>query len=110
MPSITPKLVYIRISYVFLNLVPTAVTTGDINASAINQHNVKVFEHENSSFTELLTEANDTLLLSNVQSQFPNATGLKFKTMSNSWQSIRLDNGVFYPPPNGWNDVYITIG
>lgn len=62
-------------------------------------------------FMELPSEKDGTLLLSTVNAQFPNATGLAYKSDSGGWRGIRIEDNIMNPPDGGWSDhVYYVTG
>lgn len=73
---------------------------------------VKVVEGENiDDFVELPAETDDTILISTLQGQFPNAVGLRYKSKSGGWRGVRISGDKLDPPQGGWGDTffYITI-
>eukprot|EP01134_Creolimax_fragrantissima_P000276 CFRG0276T1 len=60
---------------------------------------------------EVPLEDDDTLLVSILESQFPNATGLKYHNeASDSVRAVRCANGVLSVPHDGWgNRVYTVV-
>jgi len=71
---------------------------------------IKIASSEESDFMEFPKEEDGSLLLSTVQTQFPDAIGLKYKGSSGAWRAIReVDNVLAAPPKDGWgNGVYIV--
>lgn len=61
------------------------------------------------NFIELPTEQDGSMLLSTIQSQYPNAIGLKYKSTSGSWRGVRLSDNVLDPPFEGWQTTVFTI-
>merc|ERR1711884_587025 len=59
---------------------------------------------------EFPSETDGTLTLSTVQSHFPNAIGLKYKSASGAWRALRAVDNIFDPPKGGWGNTvyYIT--
>jgi len=71
---------------------------------------IRIAYSEESEFMEFPKEEDGTLLLSTVQTQFPDAIGLKYKGSSGAWRAIReVDNVLAAPPKGGWGTgVYIV--
>jgi len=65
---------------------------------------IKVSETENDEFIEIPKEDNDSIMLSTIQTQFPDAIGLKFRGSSGAWRAIRAVDNIFEPPKGGWGD------
>ncbi|ODM98169.1 TAR DNA-binding protein 43 [Orchesella cincta] len=72
---------------------------------------LQVAEDDGEEPIEVPTEEDGTLLLSTLQAQFPGASGLKFRNPdSGSLRGVRLVDGRFHPPDNGWgNTVYYCV-
>lgn len=73
---------------------------------------VKVMENEDTDdFVELPAETDDTILMSTLQGQFPNAAGLRYKSSSGGWRGVRISDGVLNPPHGGWGDTvyFVTL-
>ena len=67
-------------------------------------------EDENEEPMELPLEADGGLLLSTLVAQFPGATGVKYRSESSrAYRGVRLLDGVFHPPEDGWNNVFICV-
>ena len=64
-------------------------------------------EKEDEDVTEFPLDpgGSNTLSLSTLQSQFPTATGLKYKSDTGFWRAIRLENGKLYSPEDGWGQI-----
>jgi len=73
---------------------------------------IRVCAEEGDEFLEFPKEADSTVLLSTLQSQFPNAIGLKYRGSSGAWRSLRVQDNVMDAPKEGWGDmVYcVTLG
>lgn len=66
---------------------------------------VQVAEDENDEAIELPCEDDGTVLLATVSSQFPGASGLKFRNAeTGTMRGVRLVDGHFQPPDNSWSD------
>ena len=64
---------------------------------------IKVAEDENDEAVELPCEEDNSILLSTVTSQFPGASGLKYRNPeSNAMRGLRLADGKFIAPEKGW--------
>jgi len=73
---------------------------------------VKVVEGENTDeFVELPAESDDTILISTLQGQFPNAIGLRYKSGSGGWRGVRISGDILNPPNGGWGDTvyFVTV-
>jgi len=59
---------------------------------------------------ELPTEDDGTMLLTTLTAQFPDATGLKFKSESGAWRGLRVTGEALDAPIEGWgyNDYIVT--
>jgi len=69
---------------------------------------IKVVEKEDSDVIEFAKEDDDTVLLKTLQTQFPDAIGLKYKGPTGAWRAIKEENDALLPPKDGWGDnVYI---
>lgn len=65
---------------------------------------IKVAEDENDEAVELPCEEDNSILLSTVTSQFPGASGLKYRNPeSNAMRGLRLADGKFIAPEKGWD-------
>jgi len=65
---------------------------------------IKVAEDENEEAVELPCEEDNSILLSTLTSQFPGASGLKYRNPdTNSMRGLRLADGKFIAPEKGWN-------
>lgn len=71
---------------------------------------VRVANADDSEFMEFPKEEDGTLLLTTVQSHFPNAIGLKYRASSGAWRGLRAVDNKFDPPRGGWIDAvyYVT--
>lgn len=71
---------------------------------------LRVANSDDSEFMEFPKEEDGTLLLTTVQSHFPNAIGLKYRASSGAWRGLRAVDNKFDPPRGGWIDVvyYVT--
>lgn len=60
---------------------------------------------------ELPLEADGGLLLSTLVAQFPGASGIKYRSASNSpaFRGVRLLHGIFHLPQDGANNVFICV-
>lgn len=74
---------------------------------------VRVVEDEScpDQAIEIPTEPDGTLLLSNIQGQFPGACGLRYRSHdTNSLRGVRLAENVLYPPfEEGWGNLLFMI-
>jgi hypothetical protein len=72
---------------------------------------IQVAEDESEEPIELPTEDDGALLLSTLAAQFPGVSGLKYRAPeSRSMRGVRLLEGRFQPPEDGWsNHVYICV-
>ena len=73
---------------------------------------VRVADEDNpSDMIEIPSEDDGTLLISSIQAQFPQTTGLRYKNEeTQSWRGIRCSDGVLYPPPEHWgNSVFYVV-
>ena len=72
---------------------------------------IKVCAEEGGEFLEFPKEADNTVLLSTLQSQFPTAIGLRYRGSSGAWRSLRVEENVLSAPKEGWLDrIYcVTI-
>lgn len=65
---------------------------------------IKVAEDENDEAVELPCEEDNSILLSTVTSQFPGASGLKYRNPeTNAMRGLRLADGKFIAPEKGWS-------
>ncbi|VDQ07384.1 unnamed protein product [Trichobilharzia regenti] len=63
---------------------------------------VKICESEDDSPIEVPLEDDDTLLLSTLTAQFPDCTGLKYKSGDTGcYRGVRLVDDRLYPPADG---------
>lgn len=70
---------------------------------------IKIAESEDSEFMEFPKEDDGSMLLSTIQTQFPNAIGIKYKGSSGAWRAIKEVDNVLAAPKGGWGDqVYIV--
>ena len=73
------------------------------------QH-VTILEEINGDAVELPLEVDGTLLLSTLTGQYPETTGIRFKSDTGSWRGVRCEGNVIHPPPNGWgHTVYYIV-
>lgn len=81
-------------------------------------HYIQVADDEKEEPIELPCEEDGTLLLSTLTGQFPGASGLKYRNLTNqnkshpsgSFRGIRLSDKKLHPPDNGWkNQVYLVV-
>lgn len=74
---------------------------------------VRVVEDESypDQAIEIPTEPDKTLLLANIQGQFPGACGLRYRSHdTNSLRAVRLAENVLYPPfDDGWGAILFTV-
>ncbi len=55
------------------------------------------------------TEEDSTLLLETASTQYPGATGLKYR-FQDCTRGVKIVNGKLYPPEGGWSDrAYYVI-
>jgi len=83
----------------------------DSNSNNLNEDDdyIKIADAEDSEFMEFPKEEDGTLLLSTIQTQFPNSIGLKYKGSSGAYRAIREVDNVLAAPKGGWgNTVYIV--
>lgn len=60
---------------------------------------------EDDGLVEIPTQEDGTLLLSTLNGQFPKAIGLRFKSETDSWRGISLDEeNIMRPPMQGWGE------
>jgi len=71
---------------------------------------VRVAEkEEDEEFMELPREKDDTVLLSTIQAQYPDAIGLKYKGSSGGWRGIRAEDNILEAPHGGWGDTVFIV-
>lgn len=73
---------------------------------------IQVAEDEADEPIELPLEDDNTVLLTTLSSQFPGASGLKFRNSdTGTMRGVRLVDGRFQPPENGWPtiDVFYCV-
>lgn len=67
---------------------------------------IQVSEDESEEPIELPCEDDGTLLLTTLSAQFPATCGLKYRNPdSGTMRGVRLLDGRFHPPDNGWGNV-----
>ncbi|KAG0433007.1 hypothetical protein HPB47_020309 [Ixodes persulcatus] len=67
---------------------------------------IQVAEDESEEPIELPCEDDGTLLLTTLSAQFPATCGLKYRNPdSGTMRGVRLVDGRFHPPDNGWGNV-----
>ncbi|XP_037565941.1 TAR DNA-binding protein 43 isoform X1 [Dermacentor silvarum] len=67
---------------------------------------IQVSEDESEEPIELPCEDDGTLLLTTLSAQFPATCGLKYRNPeSGTMRGVRLVDGRFHPPDNGWGNV-----
>lgn len=72
---------------------------------------IQVTDQEGNDIIELPVERNGTVLLSTIQAQFPNAIGLKYRSLNGGWRGVRAADNILDPPSNGWGEtIYHTAG
>ena len=55
--------------------------------------------------TEIPSETDGCLYLSNIQAQFPDTTGLRYRQVeSNPWRAVKRIGDKFFQPRGGWGD------
>lgn len=65
---------------------------------------------EDNRLVEIPAQLDGSVLLSTVNSQFPKAIGLRFKSDTGAWRGISLDeNKVMIPPENGWGSTEYCV-
>ena len=74
----------------------------DPYAEVEGDDHIKISEKEGSEFMEFPKEENNTVLLSTIQAQFPDAIGLKYKGSSGAWRAIRAVDNVLEGPKGSW--------
>jgi len=70
---------------------------------------IKISEVEGSEFMEFPKEDDNTVLLSTLQAQFPNAIGLKYRGSSGAWRALRAVDNVLEAPKEGWGDTVYCL-
>uniref|UniRef100_A0A0A9WK86 TAR DNA-binding protein 43 n=1 Tax=Lygus hesperus TaxID=30085 RepID=A0A0A9WK86_LYGHE len=76
----------------------------------LQQGYVRVVKEEGCESIELPLEIDSSLLLSTLQSAFPKACGLKYRTDDNVLRGVRLSSNRCYPPEGSWIDtIFICI-
>lgn len=70
---------------------------------------IQVCEDEDEEPMELPLEADGGLLLTTLVAQFPGASGIKYRSASNAFRGVRLLDGVFHLPEDGYNNVFICV-
>ena len=71
---------------------------------------IQVTDDENEEPIELPSEEDNTLLLSTLTGQFPNACGLKYRNpQSGNFRGIRLNEGRLHPPDSFWNNTVFQV-
>jgi len=79
--------------------------------AADDEEYIKVADNTDSGeFMEFPKETDGTVLLTTIQSHFPNAIGIKHKGPSGAFRSLRAVDNKFDPPRSGWGDniYYVT--
>jgi putative uncharacterized protein (fragment) len=73
---------------------------------------IQVSEDESEEPIELPCEEDTSMLLSTLTSQFPGASGLKYRNAeTGTMRGLRLCDGKFQPPECGWvsNAIYFCV-
>ena len=70
---------------------------------------VQVCEDENEEPMELPLEHDGGLLLSTLLAQFPGVSGIKYRSSSSAFRGVRLLDGVFHLPEDGWDNLFICV-
>lgn len=73
---------------------------------------VRVCETEDDVSIEVPLESDNTLLLSTLTAQFPDCTGLKYKSSDTGcFRGVRLSDDRLYPPIDGnWqNNIFCCV-
>jgi len=73
---------------------------------------IQVAEDENEEPIELPCEDDNTMLLTTLSSQYPGASGLKYRNGdTGTMRGVRLVDGRLQPPDNDWSkiDVYYCV-
>lgn len=70
---------------------------------------IKVVEKEDSDFMEFEKEEDGNVLVRTIQTQFPNAIGLKYKGSSGAWRAVREIDDALVPPKGGWGDRIYSL-
>jgi len=79
------------------------------NMDVEEDDHIKVSSSEEADFMEFPKEENNSVTLSTIHSQFPDAIGIKYKGASGAWRAIRAVDNILDPPKGGWGDrVYIV--
>lgn len=79
-------------------------------------YNFKVFVkisttgEADGKYIEIPTEVDGTLQISNIQAQFPEATGLRYHGPSNAWRAVRRTQDILTPPQGQWGEkIYAVV-
>ena len=68
---------------------------------------IRVSTEEHGEYVEIPMESDGSVMLSIIQTQFPSATGLKYRGSSGAWRAIRTADNLLAPPKGGWGgNVY----
>ena len=73
---------------------------------------ITVFETEEEEMVELPLDEDKTLSLGTLQSIFPSACGLKYRSSdSGAWKGLRVSNGIISQVSNDWsgNHSYFVV-
>lgn len=63
-----------------------------------------------SYVTEIPTELDASLHILNIQAQFPETTGLRYRSETNTWRAVRRLDNTFFAPHGGWGDkIYAVV-
>lgn len=76
----------------------------------VEDDHIKIALNEDSEFMEFPKEDDNTVLLSTIQAQFPEAIGMKYKGSSGAWRALKAVDNVLEAPKDGWGDqvYYLT--
>merc|ERR1712025_742260 len=70
---------------------------------------IRIAETEDSEFMEFPKEEDGSVLLSTIQTQYPNAIGIKYKGSSGAWRAIKEVDNILAPPKAGWGDTTYVL-
>ena len=71
---------------------------------------VSVNDAEEGETVEIQAEDDGTLLVENIETQFPNVHGLRYKPAGKTtWRAVRRVGNSFRPPTGGWGCTLYTV-
>ena len=70
---------------------------------------IKVSAGEDAEVMEFPKEDDGTVMFSTIQTQYPDAIGIKYKGSSGAWRAIRAVDNVLAAPKGGWGDKVYCI-